>query len=379
MSTVPGSGAARDRTLVARLDSRDNALNALRLLFAVLVIVSHSWPVGGFGEEPALGNLKLGTFAVGGFFVVSGYLVSQSRERSRAWSYAWRRLRRIFPGYWVCLVVTAFGFAVVAGLTDGGWNLRSAVGYLWRNFLMIWDQGRVGATLAGVPLDGVWNGSLWTLRYELWCYIAVGLCYSLPVFRRRAWLTLSSFVLCTAATLVLHATAPSGRLFNFVFLLTFFLAGAVLYKFADRIPVDGRLAALATAVLIVVSLTGYGRQLAPLPLAYAALWAGISAPSVLKRIGRVNDFSYGTYLYAFPVQQSLVLLGLHHAGPWIYVPVAVLATAPFAAASWFFVERPANRVGVPFLDRTPTTHLLPKRRRTIDVPAEPVTARDVEA
>lgn len=52
--------------------TRDNALDLIRILLAILIIVSHSFPVGGFGPDPAVGSLSLGHFAVGGFFSISG-------------------------------------------------------------------------------------------------------------------------------------------------------------------------------------------------------------------------------------------------------------------------------------------------------------------
>jgi peptidoglycan/LPS O-acetylase OafA/YrhL len=67
----------------------------------------------------------------------------------------------------------------------------------------------------------------------------------------------------------------------------------------------------------------------------------------MGRIAAENDFSYGTYLYAFPVQQLLVIAGAHHLGVVPYIVLSIASTAPLAALSWFLVERPANRLGRP--------------------------------
>src|SRR5688572_10368973 len=102
-----------------RFDEGRNSLNALRLILAALVIVSHSWWLGGYGAEPHPGGMKLGTWAVIGFFGISGYLITRSRVHSRsAVSYCRARFLRIFPGLAVCVAAVAFVMApLAAGLT----------------------------------------------------------------------------------------------------------------------------------------------------------------------------------------------------------------------------------------------------------------------
>jgi peptidoglycan/LPS O-acetylase OafA/YrhL len=96
-------------TIAARLDLRSNSLNLVRLVLATAVIVSHAWPIGGFGDDPAIGDVNLGHLAVGGFFAISGYLIAQSRLVNRPARYAAKRAMRILPGFWVCLLVTGSG------------------------------------------------------------------------------------------------------------------------------------------------------------------------------------------------------------------------------------------------------------------------------
>jgi hypothetical protein len=75
--------------------------------------------LGGFGHEPALGDATIGRFAVGGFFAISGFLVTGSRLRLPAGAFGWRRFLRVFPGLWVCLLVTAFVLAPAVGALRG--------------------------------------------------------------------------------------------------------------------------------------------------------------------------------------------------------------------------------------------------------------------
>lgn len=334
---------------------RDNALNIIRLVLAALVIVSHSFPIGGFGVDPVVGDLGLGSIAVGGFFAISGYLITQSRYRSSLWSYAWKRVLRIFPGYWVCLIFTAFVAAALAGMVRGGWTVGNAAVLVAVNAPMVGpSQTGVGSTLVGLPYAGAWNGSLWTLRYELGCYAVVGLALVFAFVRRRRYLIPLAFVAVTLLSLVVRSRGIDGSLSDAGLLAPFFLAGATIYVFADKIPCSRRLAALALALLVATLAAGAGHSLSALPLAYVLMWLGIETPKVVADLGRSNDFSYGTYLYAFPVQQLLVVAGAHSLGPPIYILLSIACTAPLAVASWFLVESPAQRFQNLWSRRKPT-------------------------
>lgn len=336
-------------TIDARL-GRDNALNLIRLVLAVLVIVSHAYPIGGFGPDPVLGDLGLGSVAVGGFFAISGYLITKSRFRTDLRKFASRRALRIFPGYWVCLIFTAFIAGGIAGLTRGGWTFSDGITFFALNAPMIRAGGSdIGTTLAGLPYAEAWNGSLWTLRYEVMCYVAVGLALSLGFVRQRRSLFLFAFAGVTALSLVVHARGIDGVIADVALLAPFFLAGACLYVYSDEIPYSNRLALLAIVLFIAAVASGNGHSLAALPLAYLMMWLGIVLPKSVAKVTSENDFSYGTYLYAFPVQQLLVIAGAHHYGPVTYVLLSIAGTVPLAVLSWFFVEKPAQRLSRPRL------------------------------
>src|SRR4051812_20340496 len=99
-------------TLSELFDPRRNSLNFIRLVLAASVIVSHSWVIGNIGPEPEAGGEHLGSWAVIGFFAVSGYLISRSRVNSSSIrSFYVARLLRIYPGFIVCLLAVAFVFA----------------------------------------------------------------------------------------------------------------------------------------------------------------------------------------------------------------------------------------------------------------------------
>ncbi|MFC4693805.1 acyltransferase family protein [Geodermatophilus arenarius] len=319
--------------------NRHNSLNAIRLGLATAVIVSHSWPIGGYGDDPQLGQLTLGRLAVAGFFAISGWLITQSRESTPLPSYLWRRFLRIYPGFLASLIVVAFVFAPVGSALDAGsWAFSDGVAFVGKNLAVHMSQFNVGATPSGVPYPGNWNSSLWTLFYEVLCYLLIGLCITAVPGR---WLATVVVTLWLGATALQVGTNLGGTVAVFLELAPYFLAGATLYVLRQWIPLHWSLGLVSAVITTIMIAVGAAPALAALPLAYLMLWLGAALP--LHLVGRRNDISYGMYVYAFPVQQLLVLAG---AGAWSvgwFVLASTACTVPLAVASWFLIERPAQR------------------------------------
>lgn len=346
-----GNVSRNRQSIAERFDVRSNSLNFIRLGLATLVIVAHSTPIGGFSFFFMLGTFDLGRLAVAGFFGISGYLITQSRMRSSAISYTVKRAARIFPGYWACLIVTAFGFAWAASLARAGWTMAEALTYVTSNFNMNGGAQTIGGTLSGAEFPYAWNGSLWTLRYEVFCYLAIGVALTIGWARRNRLLIVGSFVGFTLITVALMAVGGPQVLVDLFTLATVFLAGACLYFWSDKVPLTAPVACMALFALIAVSFVGYGPALGGLFIAYLVIYLGIVLPAPFKRVGLRNDISYGVYLYGFPVQQSLVLLGTHNQGHLLFIAASITCTIPFAWASWYVVEQPSMHVAQHLLTR----------------------------
>ncbi len=340
---TPEADARGARTIGAALAGRTNSLNTFRLVLASLVIVNHCLPLGGFSP----GIPYLGELAVGGFFVISGYLITQSRLRLPLRDYLWRRATRILPAYWVVLVVTAAVFApLAAALADETLSTRAAARYVWINSLLKVGQAGIAETLRSVPYPFGWNGSLWTLFYEMLCYLAVGALLTLPWARRRVLgCAVALLVLLTAAT-VWGAHAGAGIEFmRPVKLGAYFAAGMLGYAVRDRVPVHAGLAVASLAVLVAQGVWGWPEPLTAVPLAYALLAGGLLVHS---GVGARNDISYGVYIYAFPIQQLGAVVGVHRAGYAVYLAASLAVTVALAWVSWLLVERPAIRSRPPW-------------------------------
>lgn len=335
------------------LDSRNNSLNLIRLVLAWSVLVSHGMILAGVGDGLVWQGENLGGWAVIGFFGISGFLITGSRMRTDGGRYLINRVVRIFPGYILSLIVVAFVFAPTAYFVEKGSlegflsTPNTPANYVFSNlFLRVFDYS-VAGTLASVPYPSVWNGSLWSLYFEFWCYIIIGVFLSWKYVRTRVWPVALLFVLSVLAQAKIDMLSGYlGGNTDFVLLvkmIPFFLGGSLMYFVRSKIPLrwDLALLTLLVSIAVIFWIPGFGKQLAAPLLAYLVLWVGALVPS--PGVVRVHDISYGTYIFAFPITQLLVLLGAAHFGFWWLITLASGATLVAATLSWLFVERAVMR------------------------------------
>ncbi|OBH79860.1 acyltransferase [Mycobacterium scrofulaceum] len=330
-------------------DRRGNALNLWRLILAVEVILWHSFPVTGHSVSSPVAERLLFSLGVDGFFAVSGFLVAGSwLNHPEPMRYVRARGLRILPGFYTCLVVTAFVFAPIGVALQGG----SALGLLHSggplqfvafNSAIAQLKLDVDGTPRGVPHPGTWNASLWTLVFEVMCYLVV-LVLGVAGIARHRWTSSVVLALGVVAALLLPPMADPWSwtvpqcLARFAIM---FAAGAVLYQLSDVIPARWTWVAASFAIVAIsgLLLPDY-RIVGALPLAYLIIVSGI----LVHRFHLHNDLSYGVYIYAWPTQQLLVICGLGRLAPLAFAVVATVATLPLAAASWFAIEKPALRL-----------------------------------
>lgn len=349
-------------TLAEAFDPRNNALNAWRLVLATGVILCHSWPLTGrhVSFEPA--HQLLRDVWVDGFFAISGFLITWSWFRHPGIrNFFIARGLRILPGLWVCLVVTAFVIAPLGVAIQGGDVGRlllsfEPITYVLANSAVMMLKTDVGGTPLGVPWPGQWDGSLWTLAFELMCYVAIAAFGAAGLLRRR-WLIPALLVLTLwwsaslgPATGFSEDPPDPGRHVDPAAMTLFiqqstarfavmFLAGALLYQLRNVIPARLSLAAVAVGVVLASSVLPNYRLVAAIPLAYALVVSGALIRT--KWLNLRTDLSYGVYIYAWPVQQVLVISGLAFLNPFVFAVVAAIATLPLAALSWYVVEKPS--------------------------------------
>jgi peptidoglycan/LPS O-acetylase OafA/YrhL len=332
-------------SLQDRFDPRRNGFDALRLVFAVLVAVDHGISAH-HGGQPRIGQSGIGDFGLDGFFVLSGFLVTRSWSRLESFPrFAWHRFLRVMPGFWVCLLVVAFVAAPVAAALQGMSPLQaftgtpSAFSYVLQNAGLLIVQYDIAGILADLPKQDSFNGSLWTLVFEAFCYAIVGALGAVGLLRRRPVLLPAAAAVLLVLTAVQEAGLPVLLNERVIRLVLMFLLGAAAYLYADRVPLRGDLAAGAAGLFLVsLALFDDYRVLGAVPFTYLCLWAGTHFAWRIRA-----DLSYGLYVYHWPLQQILVLTALGATPAAVYVPVSIALALLPAAASWYLVERPALR------------------------------------
>lgn len=359
----PPLGETQSARLSEAFDPHRNSLGFLRFVFAVLVLVDHSFDLGGFHHhlDPmwqwTLGQESLAGFAVGGFFVISGFLITRSYMTARSTgNFMWRRFLRILPGFWACLLVTAIVLAPVVWWHQHGslWGFvgapRGALGYVAHNFALTMHQYDIAGLLANTPYYQLshslaFDGSLWTLVYEFECYLGVAALGLMGILRRRRvvvlGLAVSLWVIQVVITLAASSAAKGDPVLDnpqLIRLTLFFSIGAVMWLYAERIVMSRTLAGFAAGTLVFSLRSHLYFAVGELAFAYLVMWLATELPAT--RFDARGDFSYGIYIYAFPVEQVLSAWEFYRVGLAGYLAVAMAATMALAVASWFLIERP---------------------------------------
>lgn len=343
--------------LGARADGRDNNITLIRFLAATLVLFSHSYPLSGTPGEPLerFAGFSLGHLGVDVFFVISGFLVTRSLlVRRRLGEFVQARALRIYPA----LVAASLGCAFVVGplvtrLPRAAYLARPGT---WRYALQDAIALPYGLryTLPGVferlPVRGVVNGSLWSLPWELSMYALLALLGTLALVRPRplrdARLRVTLVAIAVAATLGFGVNEALALARTFTLetgprLLALFFTGAAAYVLRARVRLSLTRFVAAAALLAVALRAGGGLLVLYVPcLAYVVLWLAYVPAGPLRAYNRLGDYSYGLYLYAFPIQQC-VMLRLPGASQLRLFAFAWPLTLAVAVASWHLLESPA--------------------------------------
>ena len=330
---------------------RNNNFNLLRMLAAGAVLVSHAYPIclGPGTPEPLNSTLgmTLGALAVLTFFAISGYFISQSFHNSDGGlEFAVARILRIYPGLFAILLLTAFALGpafTALGLVDY-FSDRETLLYIPRN-LGLWP---LQYQLPGVFNDNSYpfaiNGSLWTLVYEVACYAMVAIVGTLgfALNERRFVSFVVAFAVCyvLALPLVRSQYDHLTMLRNIHFLALPFVIGMSLFHFRRHIP-------LRLSVLVVLGLASavsyrsmWFQELFVLAWSYGIFYLGFLQCKPLQVYNRLGDYSYGTYIYAFPVEQSIAAL-YKGCPPVVMIALSLPLTLLCAVISWHLIERRA--------------------------------------
>jgi peptidoglycan/LPS O-acetylase OafA/YrhL len=336
---------------------RDNNFNLIRFAAAFAVLLSHSFALTqATGKTTALRESlgpNLGLLAVDVFFIASGFLVTGSLlSRQSVPAFLWARALRIYPALIVVVLLSVFvlGPCLTTAPASQYWISKETFRYLYKNMSLV---SGVTYTLPGLfdsnPHPRAVNGSLWTMPYEVRLYAMLALTWILsrvagnsrPRIFKYAVLGLAVF---SAAVYFTMYFLPLEQQV-FVRLAWMFSLGAACCVMKDRFVLSGKLCLAAIVGLALSALLGRSALFIAYNLlaAYLLLFLAYVPAGKIRHFNRLGDYSYGVYIYAFPVQQSIVAIVPDISMSMMFV-VASAITLVLAALSWHVLEQPALRL-----------------------------------
>lgn len=329
---------------------RSNNFNLIRLVAAFGVLFFHVYPLIGLEHDPLSFTrwLNFGSLSVRVFFIVSGFLLTDSLMRNPdIWSFAIARALRIWPALIAATLFCVFVLGPCISTDPMYWRHPATYSYLWSATIF-----ETRALLPGVFATNtlpVVNGSLWTLPYEVFCYgvLAVGF---VTVKQFRVFVV-CMFVFCI--WMILKGYGVLSPIFANVLVLfacelgVFFAAGSLLrlYRFKGHWALDmAAVAVLAVSVWVSVNdwKPFFVAQFVSIP--YLVIRLAYAPYRPLVHVLDKVDVSYGVYLYSYPVTQTVVMYIGKEQGVLMTTLLATIGTMPLALASWYLIEKPALKL-----------------------------------
>lgn len=355
--------------LVPSKAGKSNNLDFIRFFLAVSVLYCHSFVLY-YGTEETVEPLwvasnrqmSIGTMAVNFFFIISGFLILQSWNYSNGFrDFMKKRILRIYPGFIAASLMSILVFGAL-GTADwfmpyGYWKIYYQNIHWPSIFGHLLDLGEppVPWTLKYVPIAEAINGSLWTIKYEFMCYLVVPLLALAGLFRKK-WIFVVLFLM--AYTYQFFQTVyPSwdfldwkefpvvGKPDFMPRFLTYFFSGMLFYMFKDSIP-KSKILFYFSLLVFALSVFAFKGLAATQPVfgAYVLFYIAFVQSYSLKNFSGSGDFSYGLYLYAWPVQQLVIVFFEKFLNVNLLFILAFIITVCFAYFSWNYIEKPFLRL-----------------------------------
>ncbi|GHE89441.1 acyltransferase family protein [Thalassotalea profundi] len=351
-----------NNALSTYLNGRDNNFNLIRIIAAVLVLVSHCYPLfyGSSDYEPLkrLVGISIGSVAVDLFFISSGFLIANSFfYQKNLINFIKARILRIYPGLIVSLIITVFFLGLVftkltttAYLTD-----FQTYKFLFKNmFLFLGEEATLPGVFEGLPWANTVNGSLWTLPFEVRAYALLVLVGILLGFCEQKWKTLSFKKVYLLIPIVglgvyflnyFHPILPISYFSaEYARLLSMFFIGVAFYRYREKIILSKKLFLILSASLIVSALDSHLFFVVyNCTLAYLVFFLAYIPKGFIRKFNKYGDYSYGIYIYAFPVQQALLVL-YPKMSLFEFFLTSLGSTFVFAYFSWQLIEKKALKL-----------------------------------
>lgn len=320
----------------------NNNLTFLRWIAALMVLYGHAFVFMGLAEPVFMEHMKLGPLGVTIFFSISGYLVAQSWDRDpHVLHFLVKRSLRIFPGLAVCIFLSALVLGPMLTTLSLSEYFRhpATLGYL--DNLYLYTTFYLPGVFEDNRVPNAVNGSLWSLPAEFSMYLGLAL---FGFIRSPRWLLLSITCILMALSGLWANQVTEMLVFyrtdirQVVICGAYFWVGAAFHQM--NVSRYFSLSNVALACVLWLVLTRWPQAFmigSWLILPFLVLAFGLASHPLLTKLNRF-DYSYGIYIYAFPVQQTLALIS-PHMNIWLHIILASAITLVLSGLSWHFIEK----------------------------------------
>ncbi|WP_369617476.1 acyltransferase family protein [Flavobacterium sp. CFS9] len=332
---------------------RKNNFDFLRFSFALFVVISHSYPLSGsdLSNQWLLkitnNQIELSSLGLNGFFILSGYLIFQSLERSKnIVEYYWKRILRLFPGLFVVLALTILLAPFVYKSSISYLDNREVWTYIPRNLSLFKLQYNIAEIFKDNPYHFAINGSLWTICYEFSFYVLLSILFIIISKRRLVSFLLLFFFLMMFTGynffgIQLSQISKFGiSAYHFINLGTFFVGGSLLASLnIENFKHKNFLLIIVSIFLVITLYFNLYNFCKHILLTSIILIIGLNPLKYISSFGKMGDPSYGIYIYGFPIQQTLMhFFNLNLSG---LLTRSVLISIIFGYLSWHLIEKRA--------------------------------------
>jgi peptidoglycan/LPS O-acetylase OafA/YrhL len=341
---VVATRAERDRL-------SDNNVAVMRLSLALVICVGHAAQLSGQAALAPVAAALAWPYRVSAFFVLSGFLIFRSYERSSSLaSYARRRAWRIYPMYALVVLACAFGLSAMSPLSAGEYFSSTWLRYVAANLGFL---GFLQPTLPGVFTDNVRpevNGALWTMKIEVMFYALVPLLVWLFARAGRLLVIGAAYGLSMAyaGLMTVLAAQPEGDVYRELARqlpgqLAFLMAGAAAYYYLPFVERHAVAIGVGSAAVLALNPVLPTAALQPMALAGAVILLALFTPVI--RIDPARNVSYALFLVHFPLVQVFVQLRWLSERPIAFLVTVTVVSLAAATVLDAAARRLARRQG----------------------------------
>ncbi|MBL1219299.1 acyltransferase [Chryseobacterium sp. L7] len=316
-----------------------NNFDFIRVLLAFIVFVGHLGALSDSSQLEFLSNSPV-EIAVFSFFIVSGFLIARSYERSSSLkSYIKKRINRIVPAYLLVVLLCAVLLSLVSTLSFSDYfgNAQVYKYLFWNSIFMNF----MAPSLPGVFGNEAVNGALWTLKIEMCFYFAVPLIFLL-FGKNNKYRNLSLIILYFLSLIFLNYFEMAGKISISKQLpgsLCYFIGGMLGYFYFDQFIKYKNTLFIIAIITVWIDLILHIKLFSPIMISIIVLYIAYSF-KFLNNFGKYGDFTYGIYIFHFPIIRVFATLGLFaNFNPFFMSFICMLVVIGVGIASWHLYEK----------------------------------------